>query len=111
MELDYQGIGKRVRQYRKEAGLSQEKLAEMIDISITHMSHIETANTKLSLPVLAALSKALEVSADELIFGVSYAANENAIGRFSYAVRECDEKEAENLVKVMEYIKTVLLRK
>ena len=32
------------------------------------MSHIETGNTKLSLPVLAALSVALGVSADELLF-------------------------------------------
>lgn len=33
------------------------------------MSHIETGNTKLSLPVLIELSQILEVSTDSIIFG------------------------------------------
>ena len=32
------------------------------------MSHIETGNTKLSLPVLVQLSKALDLRADDLLF-------------------------------------------
>lgn len=47
--------------------LSQEELAEKIGISVTHMSHIETGNTKLSLPVFVELSRALEVRTDELL--------------------------------------------
>ena len=35
------------------------------------MSHIETGNTKLSLPVLIELSQILEVSTDSIIFGDS----------------------------------------
>ena len=41
----------------------------MVDISVTHMSHIETANTKLSLSVISAISSALNVSIDYLVFG------------------------------------------
>ncbi len=44
-------IGQKVRKFRKEKGYSQEKLAELVGISVTHMSHIETGNTKLSLAV------------------------------------------------------------
>ncbi len=66
--LNYYEIGRRVRKYRKALGLSQEDLAEQVDISLTHMSHIETGNTKLSLPVLAALAKALGVHTDDLLF-------------------------------------------
>lgn len=65
--MDYYEIGRQVRKIRKARGLSQEALAEMIGISTTHMSHIETGNTKLSLPVFIALASALEVSADELL--------------------------------------------
>lgn len=67
--LDYVAIGKRIRMYRKKRGLSQESLAEKVWISTTHMSHIETGNTKLSLAVLADLSAALEVSTDKILFG------------------------------------------
>lgn len=65
--MDYEKIGMRVRRFRQRKGLSQEKLAEMVDISVTHMSHIETGNTKLSLPVFVALTDALEIRADELL--------------------------------------------
>ena len=66
--MDYQSIGKRIRNSRKTLSLSQEQLAEMIGISPTHMSHIETGSTKLSLPVLIDLSMALHVSCDKLLF-------------------------------------------
>ena len=42
--------------------MSQEQLAERVGISVTHMSHIETGNTKLSLPVFVELAEALERS-------------------------------------------------
>lgn len=65
--MDYSQIGLRVRSFRRKKGLSQEELAEMVNISVTHMSHIETGNTKLSLPVFVALAEALEVSTDALL--------------------------------------------
>lgn len=66
--MDYVGIGKRIRAQRLKLELSQEELAEMAGISLVHMSHIETANTKLSLPVLVDIACALGVRTDDLIF-------------------------------------------
>ena len=65
--VDYYAIGQRIRKYRKALGYSQEYLAEQVDISIPHMSHIETGSTKLSLPVLVFLAGSLHVSVDELL--------------------------------------------
>lgn len=66
--MDYYAIGQKIRKIRKERGLSQEKLAEKVGISTTHMSHIETANTKMSLPTFAKLASVLEVRTDELLY-------------------------------------------
>ena len=66
--MDYYAIGQRIRKIRKAQGLSQEQLAEQVQISVTHMSHIETGNTKLSLAVLVDLAKVLGVRTDELLF-------------------------------------------
>ena len=66
--MKYYDIGQRIRHYRKACGLSQEALADKADISVTHMSHIETGNTKLSLQVFADLAAALHVSAYDLLF-------------------------------------------
>lgn len=77
--MDYYEIGERIRKMRKAHEFSQEELAEKIGISTTHMSHIETGNTKLSLPVLVAISLALEVQTDDLLFE---AANTSRSGSF-----------------------------
>lgn len=66
--MDYYAIGQRIRKFRKAQNLSQEALAEQVNISTTHMSHIETGNTKLSLQVFADLAAALHVNADDLLF-------------------------------------------
>ena len=51
---------------RQEKGVSQDVYKRQ-GISVTHMSHIETGNTKLSLAVFAALAEGLGVAADELL--------------------------------------------
>ena len=65
--MDYYKIGQKIRKIRKAHGLSQEELAEKVNISTTHMSHIETGNTKLSLPVFVDIAAALEVRTDDLL--------------------------------------------
>lgn len=65
--MNYYDIGKRIREKRKNLNISQEQLAEAVDISVTHMSHIETGNTKLSLPVLVKIANTLQSSTDELL--------------------------------------------
>ena len=55
--MDYYMIGQKIRKFRKGCGLSQEQLAEKVGISTTHLSHIETGNTKLSLPVFVDITK------------------------------------------------------
>lgn len=66
--MNYYEIGQRIRKFRKANNLSQEQLAEKVNISVTHMSHIETGNTKLSLPVFVDIAKVLSVRTDELLY-------------------------------------------
>lgn len=69
--MNYYEIGQRIRKFRKACNLSQEQLAEKVGISTTHMSHIETGNTKLSLPVFVDIATTLSVQTDELLHDVS----------------------------------------
>ena len=66
--MDYYKIGQRIRKFRKAYRLSQEQLAEKVGISTTHMSHIETGNTKLSLPLFVKLANVLSIQTDELLY-------------------------------------------
>ena len=48
----YRRLGLNIAYYRKIKGLSQSQLAELLDISRTHMSRIETADCAVSLDVV-----------------------------------------------------------
>jgi transcriptional regulator with XRE-family HTH domain len=60
-------LGRRIKAVRAEAGFTQEVLAERAGLSTDHISHIETANTKLSLPAIVAIANALGVGVDKLL--------------------------------------------
>ena len=64
-------IGQNIRQIREDTGLTQEKLADILDIGDKHVSAIERGAVGLSLPTLMRICEALAVSADRVLFGVS----------------------------------------
>lgn len=62
----YTQIGLNILYYRKQQGLTQENLAEMIDITQQHMQRIETARSVPSLPTLLNIADALGVPVEKL---------------------------------------------
>ncbi len=58
----YKLLGLNIAYYRKARNLSQSQLAELANISRTHMSRIETADCAVSLDVVFALCDALNIS-------------------------------------------------
>jgi transcriptional regulator with XRE-family HTH domain len=60
-------LGEKIKTLRKRQGLSQEELAERVEINSTHLSRLETGKYQPSIDVLKRLAEALEVSADHLL--------------------------------------------
>jgi len=58
----YKLLGLNIAYYRKARNLSQSQLAELANISRTHMSRIETADCAVSLDVVFALCDALDIA-------------------------------------------------
>ena len=102
--MDYFKIGQKIRKYRKAEGLSQEELAERIGISVTHMSHIETGNTKLSLPFFVEIANVLDVQTDDLLkdspHGKSIATDE-----LLNILNSCDDKQIKVIVDIIKATK------
>lgn len=67
MELDYRAIGVRIKVARIKAELTQERLAELTDLSTTHMSNIEKGSAKISLPTMVNIANILGVTLDDLM--------------------------------------------
>lgn len=59
-------LGKKIRELRKNKGLSQEQLAERLDIAINTLSNIERGNSFMTSSTLEKISKIFEVSYSEL---------------------------------------------
>lgn len=62
----YKYLGLNIAYYRKKKGLSQSSLAELVNISRTHMSRIETADCAVSLDVVFDICDALCISPSKL---------------------------------------------
>lgn len=58
---EIKSLGLNIAFYRKKKGYSQLKLAELVNISRTHMSRIETADCAVSLDLLFEICDALEI--------------------------------------------------
>lgn len=65
--VDYSGLGARIKAVRKERKMTQEQLAEAAGVGPSHISHIESGTTKLSVPTFIAIINALGCSADKLL--------------------------------------------
>ena len=71
-EVDYEKIGQRIRKRRMEKGMTQAQLSELVDCSNNYLSHIETAQTKVSLTILLRLSYALETGLDYFLMDTPF---------------------------------------
>lgn len=70
-EIDYVEMGKRIRIKRKSMKITQEKLAEKVDVVPSYISEIERGTSICSLEVLVRIAKILELNLDNLIRGVN----------------------------------------
>ena len=80
-EVDYARIGQRIRSLRQSKNMTQAELSAIVDCSNNYLSHIETAQCKVSLSMLLKLSYALEESIEYFLLDTPYARAETIINR------------------------------
>lgn len=106
--LDYAKIGQKIKALRKSRNLSQEQLAEKVWISTTHMSHIETGSTKLSLPVLVDLANALEVGTDEILATEPNSEKQASTAQIQKVLNSCTLQQARILEQIIKSAKAAM---
>lgn len=62
-------IGKRIQGRRKQMGLTQEQLADKMDVSIQMVSNLERGNKSIRIENLIKLSEILNISTDYILTG------------------------------------------
>lgn len=106
--MNYFEIGQRIRKIRRAQRLSQDELASKIGISTTHMSHIETGNTKLSLAVLVDIATVLDVRTDDLLFGLNRDNISNANEELQELLHSCNSSQAKTILEIVKATKIAL---
>ena len=71
MAIDYSVIGSRIKQARLAKNMTQEDLADKIDISVAFLSRVEIGNSHIKLKRLNQLCDLLDVSEGYLLNGAS----------------------------------------
>lgn len=98
---DYKkAMGERLRIQRKQKRMTQEQLAEQLDISIKHYSEVERGIVGLSVENLIKVSGILEISLDYLIKGITidYPIPPKIIETY----KNCPDSKKQYLLEIME---------
>lgn len=69
-DVDYRKIGRQIRAARLRRDMTQAHLAEAAELSVPYVSHAERGTKHISLEALVRISRALDVTLDQLLAGV-----------------------------------------
>lgn len=72
MSVNYKIIGNRIQTKRKSQNITQEQMAEHLDVTSGYISQIERGVTKVNLDMLAAISEFLNCDMTEFIYKNNY---------------------------------------
>jgi len=97
-------IGKRIRHIRKINKITQEQLAEMINVSVPYISNIENGKVNVGAEVIIRLAQALQVSADILLCLEITERDTKYTETFSRLTKQCASEDTEQLLKIMSII-------
>ena len=68
-ELDFRAIGLKIKEQRLERGVTQEYVANLLDVNPSHISNIECGRARPSLTALIKIANILQCSIDCFISG------------------------------------------
>lgn len=71
-------VGKRIQEARTRAGITQEALAEQLNVSTSAISRLETGHSMVSLERLYEISQLLHVGIQDLLCDLHMVTPENA---------------------------------
>lgn len=108
MTLDFKPIGKRIYNLRRERNITQEQLAELVNLSVTQVSKLENGKSRLSLDSLINIATVLEASTDEILFGRIQAGADHRYDEVLDIFSDCDKTELRIILETSRQLKEIL---
>ena len=104
MALDYTIIGSRLKKARTDKNLTQEKLAEKLDVSIAFLSRIERGNSHISLKRLSEVCDILGVTEGYILNGASSTSNNYLTSEFNDVLNNASPGKQKLIYKIAKII-------
>lgn len=99
--MDYKFLGKRIREERLRLNLTQEKLAESIDVSDSYIGQIERGEKSLTLDTLVRLANRFGVTLDYLLQEYVAQTDDNYINLYKQLISNRSDKEKQMGIDVL----------
>lgn len=93
-------IGERISHIRKERGYTQERLAELADISVQFLSDIENNKKSMTVKTLRKIADRLNVTTDYIIYGRKITNENSIINAMFETLSDKNKKKAEKLLEI-----------
>ena len=104
MALDYSVIGSRIKQARLAKNMTQEDLADQIDISVAFLSRVERGNSHINLKRLSEFCTILKVSEGYILSGVSDKNEKYLYNEFNDILKKCSPEKQKLIYKLSQVI-------
>ena len=95
-------IGQRIRNYRTQKGLSQEKLAELAGCHPTYIGQLERGEKNATLESVEKIASAMDISLSELFDKLGKSGSNNIAAKCYDLVASKNEAEQKQLYKMLQ---------
>ncbi len=102
--MDVRQIGKRIQQVRKERGLTQEQLSQMVDLSPNYLSNVETGVKTPKLETLIEIINALGCDANTLLADVVDTTTAESSSAIAKNLASLPVKDQRRILRVVEVL-------
>ena len=99
-ELDFAFIGQRIKEVRNEKHLTQEYLANVTGVNVSHVSNIETNKVKISLTLLINICNALNVTMDYMLENEYHTPTSTTEKELFNTIKDMDTSKLETLLRI-----------
>lgn len=104
--INFEEIGKKLRELRISKGLTQEYIANMVNVNTSHISNIENNRAKISLSTLIHVCNALNTTID-YILNEEYTDSLSVLDQtILIELKRCDKNTKEKILKIIRILQS-----
>jgi transcriptional regulator with XRE-family HTH domain len=100
--MNLKAIGQRIKQAREIIGLTQEQLAEKVNLSTSHMSVIERGVKPPKLETFVEIVNVLKVDANSILADVLSVSNEIVSSQLSIRLSALSATQQKKILRIMD---------